>query len=296
MTNQPHRITLPVLMLLTSHRKDCFDLCLWCLEAFTDLNRFKRIYVLDNDVTEEHRESIRAFSQRHDHVAVVRCSPRGLVPAVMQAQNAILAEHARDGVIKVDEDVFVTPHWLEHLLGAYNQHADANKVLLAGCVTPVSLTGKTCLHSFFRRHFPEIAAQARISRIYDDPVYHLGVWDAVLHGDFSRFYAAYPRPTYHYASNIIIQCVVYGQKLLDAVLPFPCARVDGSPVTDELAVNLALSKMDARAVLPSAGLVYHYSHATCLDHMLAHTPVEEVREYMMGLEPARGRAVAERIG
>lgn len=109
MTNQPHRITLPVLMLLTSHRKDCFDLCLWCLEAFTDLNRFKRIYVLDNDVTEEHRESIRAFSQRHDHVAVVRCSPRGLVPAVMQAQNAILAERARDGVIKVDEDVFVTP-------------------------------------------------------------------------------------------------------------------------------------------------------------------------------------------
>ena len=88
------RIQRPALMLLTSHRMDCFELCVWCLERFTRLERFTAVYVLANAVSPEHEAAIAAFAERHAHVRVVPCLPKGLVPAVMEAQNAILTRHA----------------------------------------------------------------------------------------------------------------------------------------------------------------------------------------------------------
>ena len=45
-----------ILLVLTSHRLDCFELCVKCLEAHTDLQVFENIYVLGNELAPAHRE------------------------------------------------------------------------------------------------------------------------------------------------------------------------------------------------------------------------------------------------
>lgn len=277
------RVTRPVLMVLTSHRKDCFDLCVWCLEQFTELTRFKAIYILANAVSPEHGASIAAFVARHKHAQTIACLPQGLVPAVMVAQNAILARHADDGVVKIDEDVFVTPYWLDHLLAANRRHANDPNVLLVGCPTPVSVTGKRCLGSFFRAHCPELIRRCAESRVYDDPLYHRLVWEAVLTGNMLEAYRHFAHPPYFLVRSLIIHCVLYDRKALDAIGSFPVqAFASGEVVTDELAVNIALRRTGAKAALPSAGLVHHYSHAGCLEAMLRDVPMTRLWEWMRG--------------
>lgn len=45
-----------ILLVLTSHRLDCFSLCIKCLEAHMDLSVFNKIYILGNELEPEHRE------------------------------------------------------------------------------------------------------------------------------------------------------------------------------------------------------------------------------------------------
>ena len=282
------RVQRPALMLLTSHRMDCFELCVWCLERFTDLERFRAVYILANAVSPEHQAVIDAFAARHAQVRVIPCLPRGLLPAVMEAQNAILARHADDGVVKIDEDVFVTPHWLDHLLAAHRLHRDNPDVLLAGCPTPVSSTGKRCLHGFFRACYPDIAKACGASAVHDDPVYHRMVWEAVLTQGMMQRYAQFANAPYFYPESLIIQCVLYDRRALEAIGPFPVSPVRGTMVTDEVAVNMALRRTGSRAVLPAAGLVHHYSHAACLPAMLRAVPVARIRDWMrVAYAPAR---------
>ena len=54
-----------ILLVLTSHRLDCFNLCIKCLEAHTDLQVFENIYVLGNELAPAHREYASAFVERH---------------------------------------------------------------------------------------------------------------------------------------------------------------------------------------------------------------------------------------
>lgn len=279
-TRPQDRRRTPALMILTSHRKDCFDLCVWCLERFTRLERFTAVYVLANAVSPEHEASINAFAARHAHVRVIPCLPEGLVPAVMEAQNAILARHADDGVVKIDEDVFVTEHWLDHLLAAHRMHAENPGVLLVACPTPVSTTGKRCLGAFFRAHFPDIVERCAASRVYDDPVYHRLVWEAVLTRDLMGKYARFANDAYFYSASLIIHCVLYDRKALEAIGPFPTQAIKGALVTDEVAVNMALRRTGKKAALPSAGLVHHYSHAACLAAMLRDVPVTRIGAWM----------------
>lgn len=276
--NRGRRMKHPALMLLTSHRKDCFDLCVWCLERFTRLERFAAVYVLANAVGPEHQASIDAFAARHDNVRTIPCLPKGLIPAVMEAQNAVLQEHLDDGVVKLDEDVFVTPNWLDHLLAAYRQHLDDPRVLLTGCLAPVSTTGKRCLRSFLHACFPEILARTRELPVYQDALYHQLVWEAVLAGGFMDRYRTFSNPPYYYADSCIIHCVLYDRRAVEAIGPFPCQPVQGTPVTDELAVNMALRRTGRRAAFPAAALVHHYSHAHCLEAMLRHVPVAAIRQ------------------
>lgn len=279
----------PALMLLTSHRKDCFALCFRRLEACTDLGRFEAVYILENDVEPAHLSEIEAAASRHANVEVVHCSPRGLVPAVMRAQNAILARHKAGGVVKLDEDVFVAPNWLESLLAAQRAHENDARVMMAGLLTPVSTTGRACLTPFIRRGFPDILQAAGDAPVYENAAYHELVWKAVLERDFVPAYRAFAKEPYSYVSSLIINCVFYDERAIGMIGPFPCEPVNGAGVTDEIAVNMALRRHGRVAVIPSEPLVHHYSHARCLAHMLENVPTALVGEW---LERDQGQGLA----
>lgn len=275
----------PALMVLTSHRKDCFALCFKRLEACTDLDRFDTIYILDNDTAPDHRAVIDDVAATRANIVVERCSPRGLIPAVMRAQNGILARHQAGGVVKLDEDVFVAPYWLDSLLAARKAHAHDGRVMLAALLPPVSTTGKVCLTPFIRRTFPDILQAAGEAPVYENPAYHELVWKAVLERDFVARHQAFAKERYHYVNSLIINCVYYDARAIDMIGAFPCERVKGIGVTDELAVNMALRRHQRVAVIPSEPLVHHYSHAGCLAHMLAHVPVDRVERWLEGQQP-----------
>lgn len=269
-------LSSPALMILTSHRRECFDLCLFMLERTTDLSRFCRIYILANALGPEHAARARAFADRHANAVVVECLPRGLVPAVMRAQNEILARHGQDGVVKIDEDVFVTPNWLDHLLTSHAAHAHNDKVVLHGCLAPVSETGRRCLRRFHRFHYPRLV-QDRGLDVGRDLAYHEGVWREVLRGEYLDEYARHPHPKYYYSPSLIINCVLYPPRFIELVGAFPTVALGGAPVSDEIAVNFTLRRVDGQAAIPSAALVHHYSHAGCFEALSRTFPVAEVR-------------------
>ena len=66
----------PVLVLLTSHRLDCFLVCIRCLERYTDLGSLKHIYVVANALAPDHLAMARGFVARHPNATLVERGPR----------------------------------------------------------------------------------------------------------------------------------------------------------------------------------------------------------------------------
>jgi hypothetical protein len=219
----------PVLMLLTSHRIDCCMLCLRCLERFTDLTRFKRIYVLANAVPENHRAILSRFAARHSHVTVRACLPRGLVPAVSPAQNESLAAPSRDVIVKMDEDVFVTPHWLDHLIEGYRHHAHRDDVVLATPLIPVSPPGRHVLNRFLTVSYPSERHMYVGPPVEENWVYHRWMWEKVLREGLVEAWLAERPPLYAYLDYVTINCVIYDRRLIERVHPFPVRPIRACP-------------------------------------------------------------------
>ncbi len=135
----------PILMLIASHRVDCLILSLRCLERFTDLDRFKHIYIFAGFPTDEINAVIGRFAKRRDNATVIQCRPPGSIAALNMAENAVIEEHRRDVVVKLDENTFVTPHWLEHLIEGYRQHRRNPETPIIAPIAPVSEAGRKAL-------------------------------------------------------------------------------------------------------------------------------------------------------
>jgi hypothetical protein len=282
----------PVLMLVTSHRIDCFLLCVKCLELYTDLDRFQAIYVLANDVSDEHAVIIKAFQKRHKNVIDVHCSPRGLSPGVMAMQNYILGRHADDVIVRLDEDVFVSPFWLEHLLAAYKVHRTKPEIAATACLTPVSRLGRQCMDRVFRAEFP-----AERKRLPDVPVdknaiYHRFVWEKVLEEGLVEKYLSLQRPKHHYAGRVDGHCLLYDGRLTRKILPLPLD--DGhEPRPDESRINKVLRAGNLKSVLVTGAVAHHFAYREAEDYLRRHVSLDDVWWYMTCLDesPAYGESL-----
>ncbi|WP_027184313.1 glycosyltransferase [Desulfovibrio inopinatus] len=273
----------PVLMLLTSHRLDCFMLCVKCLERFTDLSRLKRIYVLANSVTEEHAAVIERFRNRHSNVSVLDCRPRGLIPAVNIAQNTLLARHGHDVIIKIEEDLFVTPNWLEHLLHAYQLHRHRTDVPVLSPLTPVSATGRHSLIPFLNAAYPSERSMFAGPPVEDNWVYHRWIWDKVLTDNLvESFLEQGPQP-YDYLNFLNVNCIIYDQRLIQKVLPLPVRRYPNTASTENIAFNKALWENNLKLGIINTSIVHHYSHARCEEYLRTHIPLDSVWRFLSGI-------------
>jgi len=281
----------PVLMILTSHRLDCFLLCVKCLELYTDLDRFKKIYVLANEVDDEHSMIIKAFQQRHSNVIDIHITPRGLVPAMVSMQNFILARHRRDVIVRLDEDIFVTPYWLDHLMASYKIHRRHDQVPMVTGLSPVSRTGRQCMERLFRAHYPNERRKLPDLPVDRNPVYHRFVWEKILGDDLTAKYFEMQRPRHFYLSHITERCLLWDHRLMDALLPMSPKSVQGVTRLDEFLINSALRRNEFKAVVNTAALVHHFSHAVAEDYLRSHVSMDDVWWHMTGLgdSPAYSR-------
>ena len=276
----------PVLVLLTSHRLDCFLVCIRCLERYTDCSRFKRIYIVANALAPEHLAMARGFVARHANAVLLERGPRGLVPAVLEAQNEIYAAHIDDVIIKIDEDLFVTPHWLEHLIDGYLDHAERPDVPLVMPLVPVSPPGRHVLNRFLRLSYPSERHMFVGPPIEENWVYHRWMWEKLVHENLAEVYLRDAPPKYAYVGYLTINCVIFDQRLMRLVLPFPTTKVAGQTTTDEKAVNLALAAGHMKVAVLGRSLAHHYSFSKCEDYLRSHMPLERVWRFMQGLPDA----------
>ena len=287
---RPRRDTIrPVLMLLTSHRIDCILLCLRSLERFTSLGRFKKIYIVANAVSPEHAAIIHRFMHTHENVEVVHCSPRGLTPAVNAVQNEILTRHADDVVIKMDEDVFVTPLWLEHLLEGYQAHLVRADIPVVSALSPVSPTGRFALNRYLKTGHGAERAMFEGQVVEENWVYHRWMWEKVIQEDFvDAWLASNPQP-YFYPGFASLNCAVYDRRLIEAILPLPTALAAGSsgapgtPGSDSMSINALFAANSWKSAVVSRSIAHHYSYSGCEEYLRSHLPLDTVWLYLQDL-------------
>lgn len=249
-----------VLIILTSHRRDCLTICLHNLERHTDLDRFAVVYVLANAVEPEHRALIDAFRARHPNVVDVHFGPRGILHAV-RTESFILESHRNDIVVKLDEDVFVTPGWLDAMLAAYRK-GRADGIALVSALVPNNQIGKNCLDAALRRRFPYGYSEVvRHDPVHENPLYGVWIWQRFLKGDLRDARCGIIRDCdrHIFTGALNINCILFDRRIMDAVLPFT--------TTDEHAINTALARHDMKGIMVPEAVAHHYSFGPQQAHL-----------------------------
>ncbi len=273
----------PLLVLDASHRVDCLILCLKCLERFTDITRFKRIHVLMQAGSEEHRVVASRFAARNRNVVVHQCPADETVLQGHAALNEIIAESRREVVVRVDADVFVTPRWLDHLVEAYRHHAHLDDLVLAAPLVPVSAAGRRVLGRFLRAAYPSERHMFSGLSLEHDWVYHRWIWEKIVRDELAKAWLSQSGPPYHYLDEAATHCAIFDRRLMDRVFPLPVTPVQGLPGREDEAVARAIEAGGLRVAVSGRSVVHHYSFPDCEEYLRGHVSLEAVWRYTEGL-------------
>ena len=145
-----------VLMMLTSHRLDCFRLTMDSLMLSGELAKFDKVVLLLSGVTGRHLEAVqdlmRATPQYPwDTIA----GPRGKGRFVSNLQNECVRRYPGCLYFKIDEDLVLTSGWVDRMTAAYEAYQDDPRLSL---LTPVVTNNATGFH-FLLTLFPELATE-----------------------------------------------------------------------------------------------------------------------------------------
>ncbi len=274
----------PVLMILTSHRRDCFSLCLQCLEWFTDLDAFARIYILANDVEPAHRQVILDFKARRPggQVVELHCAPRaqGDNPCLRAMWNEVLGQHKNDIMVKLDEDVFVTQGWLPRLLAAFHRHADDDTLLVSPLI-PNNDQGRAFMDDYLRTRWAgEFAGKVAETPIFANGDYAAWVWDKVLHEGLVEGFRDFGHASGMPMPGLSINCIVFGPLLTNLVFPLMA--------NDEFTINNLMARGGMRGWMEASAVAHHYSFYRQQEAVDAAVNLDEVRLHLA--RPLAGQA------
>jgi hypothetical protein len=147
-----------VLMMLTSHRLDCFRLTMDSLLLSGELARFDQVVLLLSGVSGPHLEAVQAFMKAHPEISWDTISgPRGKGRFVSNLQNECVRRYPDSLYFKIDEDLVLPPGWVDRMTAAYEAYRDDPRLSL---LTPVVTNNATGFH-FLLTLFPDLAAEYR---------------------------------------------------------------------------------------------------------------------------------------
>lgn len=262
------------LVILTSHRMDCFLLCWKCLIKHTDIRRFATIFILANEVSENHAALLHYIDKTTPNVVVVNYSPRGL-QALSTAQNVVYQKQRDSVFIKIDEDVFVTEGWLDSLLDLYNRHLDDNTILFSP-VVPNNQIGRKALFQFLSKRYPvEFTGKIRTGAVYLTPEYGKWIWDKVLHDNLVEAVreASSEIPEQGITGFLNINCILFDDRLMSHVLPFKD--------WDEREINTFLMQGKCMGLMTPKCVVHHYSFGPQQEYLDEHVPLSDIHAYLL---------------
>jgi len=109
-----------ILMILTSHRLDCFRLCMDFLLAGQSIRDFDRVVLLLNGVKGRHLRYVAELMKRHPEVPWdTIAGPRGRGLYISSLQNQCVERYPDALYFKIDEDTFVSSDWVKCMEYAY---------------------------------------------------------------------------------------------------------------------------------------------------------------------------------
>ena len=126
-----------VLMILTSHRLDCFRLCMDMLIQGGSIRRFDTVALLLNGVVGRHRRYVDRLLREHPEVPWdVISGPRGKGWCISNLQNECVKRHPDALYFKIDEDVFVSADWDVKLAETHGLHCTDPDLALVSATIP----------------------------------------------------------------------------------------------------------------------------------------------------------------
>ncbi|MBU1695333.1 MAG: hypothetical protein KKC51_15425 [Verrucomicrobia bacterium] len=265
-----------ILMVLTSHRLDCFKLCMDLLVRGGSIRFFDRVVLLLNGVAGRHLRYVQALKTDHPDVPWdTIAGPRGRGLLVSNLQNECVRRYPDSLYFKIDEDTFVSADWPQKLLAAYEAHRQDPARSL---ITPVIPNNGLGCH-YLLTAFPELAAEykqrfnAPLTPAVDGPVWINGRIAEWITRKFLNLdeangrLCARPAPTFQkFARRFSINCVCYDYRHWQ--------EIGGVPEHDEIGWGDWIVEHGKFAVLVTDALVHHYSFFVQQD-WLDRTPLLE---------------------
>ena len=145
-----------VLMILTSHRLDCFQLNLEMLKAKGNLAKFDKVVLMLNGVEGKHLQYVNDFMAANPEIDWdTIAGPRGKGPLVAGLQNQCVERYPNSLYFKIDEDVYMPTDWVDRLTATYERWKDDPEL---GLITPVVVNNSTGSY-FLMQAFPELAEE-----------------------------------------------------------------------------------------------------------------------------------------
>ena len=285
----------PVLMILTHPFRGVKNLLitLRCLERYTDLRAFKKIYILANCTFGEHELLIQKYVKKYPGLFQdVHCSPAGHNPCVAHMQNLVHEVHFKDVILKMDDDIFVTPGWLPPILEAYRKFQHDPTVGLVAPVVPINTMGAKILWDLmghlYGDEFKDLLV--RVGNIALNLPFHQYIWNKVLYDGLIEKYLDTVDDPYHVAtgngSHASINCVLYDHRVMDKVYPYNREEEwfdYGEKKFDESIINRLVREGELKTVVVKRSIVHHYSFNPVQVDLSKDYPLDLIYDHLMRL-------------
>ena len=268
-----------IFMILTSHRLDCFRLAMDLLDRTGSLKQFDRVVLMLNGVVGKHRQYIDEFMAARPEIPWDTISgPRGKGPLVANLQNECVRRYPDSLYFKIDEDLFVSPGWVDKLTAAYELHKNDPHLAL---ITPVIPNNGIGFHHLLNRFS---ALREEYGRLFTAPVVpdcngpvwinpYIAEWlirkfidmEQANHELESRQPVVYER----FAIRFSINCLVYDYRHWQ--------EMGGIPGDEEPAWGQWIPDHGKFNVLATNTLVQHYSFFVQQDWIDRSSVLEDLR-------------------
>ena len=171
-----------ILMILTSHRLDCFKLCMDMLLHGGSIRRFDHVVLLLNGVEGRHLRYVQRLMIDHPDIPWdTVAGPRGRGWYISNLQNDCVRRYPDSLYFKIDEDTFVSSDWDIILEEAHEAHRNLPDLSLVTATIPNNGLGCWQLLNLFpeiRNEFMDLK-YAGHTPAADGPVWfypHLAEW------------------------------------------------------------------------------------------------------------------------
>lgn len=270
----------PVIFILTSpvHPPDTFLMTIRLLELYTDLENVEQVYICANAVDAARNIIIDNFLRRNSNAQVIHCEPKGHLPCVPWVQNYINEKHSMSPIIKMDDDMFVTPNWLERLMTAWEATKNDSGLGIIAPLTPINFIGLQSMFEFLSYEYAHEFSNMFLwggAHLGSNKHLHEFMWSKIIYDNlfnkFNKWLADKDSwwPFHGESGYVSINCILYDWRLIEKIHPLPLTEyfyikpyyLTGRhhKAFDETIMNKCIENNELTGLVVRDAVVHHYA-------------------------------------